>query len=65
MRIHVNGQAREVSATTLAALLEELDLDPRTVAVERNGELVRRDALAATRLREGDRVEIVHMVCGG
>lgn len=62
----VNGERREVTgAASLADLLAYLGLDPRTVVVEHNRAIVRRDALAATPLRDGDAVEIVHFVGGG
>ncbi len=64
--IVVNGEARRVPASaTLAALLEQLALDPRTVVVEHNRVIVRRPALATTPLGEGDEVELVHFVGGG
>ena len=66
MQISVNGEAREVhSAATVASLLEELGLDPRQLAVERNLELVPRREHRATRLVEGDRLEVVTLVGGG
>jgi len=64
--ISVNGSSRNVLAgTTVAALLEDLDLDGRTVVVELNRQIVRRTEIADTRLEEGDRVELVHFVGGG
>lgn len=64
--ITVNGEARRVPAgTTVAGLLADLGLDPLRVAVERNLEIVRRDAYAATALNDGDALEIVHFVGGG
>jgi sulfur carrier protein len=66
MQITVNGQARDVEAgSTVAALLESLELDPRQLAVERNLELVPRAAHAATTLIAGDRLEVVTLVGGG
>ncbi len=66
MRIEVNGKARTVErGRTVRALLEELGLDPRLVVVERNREIVRRDALDEAELRDGDSLEIVHFVGGG
>ncbi len=66
MRIHVNGQEREVpEGTTLASLLAHLKLPPERVAVERNREIVRRDQYASVRLGDGDRLEIVQLVGGG
>lgn len=62
----INGERRHVPPVAdLAALLAHLHLDPRTVVVERNREIVRRPALAATPVREGDEIEIVHFVGGG
>jgi len=64
--VTVNGEPRELAApSTVAALLAELGLDPRTVAVERNGEIVRRAGFAAAALAAGDRLEIVRFVQGG
>ena len=65
MRIQVNGEPREVAAATVLALVEELGLDVRKVAVERNLEIVPRSLHATTPLAEGDRVELVQFVGGG
>ena len=65
MRIQVNGEHREVEAATIHALVEELGLDVRKVAVERNLEIVPRSLHATTALAEGDRVELVQFVGGG
>ncbi len=65
MRIQVNGEHREVEAATILALVEELGLDVRKVAVERNLEIVPRSLHATTTLAEGDRVELVQFVGGG
>ena len=40
-------------------------LDPRTVVVELNREIVRRPRLGETMLAAGDAVELVHFVGGG
>ena len=65
MRVHVNGDPREVAAGTILELAQELDLDPRKVAVERNLEIVPRSLHATTALAEGDRIELVVFVGGG
>jgi thiamine biosynthesis protein ThiS len=66
MQIEVNGQQRDIEpGTSVAALLDVLELDPRYLAVERNLELVPRAAHAETTLTEGDRVEVVTLVGGG
>ena len=64
--VTVNGEWRCVGAgATIAAMLAELGVDPRRVAVERNLEIVPRSILAEVEVAEGDRFEIVHFVGGG
>jgi sulfur carrier protein len=65
MRIQVNGEDREVAATTIRGLVEELGFDIRKVAVERNLAIVPRSLHAETVLAEGDRIELVQFVGGG
>lgn len=66
MQLTVNGECRETAdGTTVAALLEELRLNAKPVAVEVNLELVPRQRHAQHRLAEGDRLEIVTLVGGG
>lgn len=66
MRLVVNGEERSVpEGTTIAGLLERLELDPGAVVVERNREIVSRDDVGEVRLEEGDRLEIVRFVGGG
>jgi thiamine biosynthesis protein ThiS len=64
--IILNGERRRVPGpSSLADLLQHLDLDPRTVVVELNRSIVRRASLSTTRLSPGDSVELVHFVGGG
>jgi thiazole synthase len=66
LRLSLNGEPREfTSPLTVEALLRQLALDPRKVAVERNLEIVPRSTYAAVDLAEGDRLEIVHFIGGG
>ena len=65
MRIQVNGEHREVAAATVLALVEELGLDVRKVAVERNLEIVPRSTLGDVIVEDGDDFEIVTFVGGG
>ncbi|HUT93145.1 MAG TPA: sulfur carrier protein ThiS [Thermoguttaceae bacterium] len=66
MQISVNGQPRQVAeATTIARLLDQLELTTKYVAVEVNLQLVPRSRHAEHRLSEGDRLEIVALVGGG
>jgi sulfur carrier protein len=66
IEIVLNGEGRQAAAgSTVLDLLSELGRDPRTVAVERNGELLPRRDFGAVRLAVGDRLEVVHFVQGG
>jgi sulfur carrier protein len=66
IEIIVNGERRSVpEPTTVAALLSELALGDKRVAVERNGEIVPRSQHDDRRLAHGDRIEIVHAIGGG
>lgn len=66
MKIQVNGTEREIAEdSTVADLLQVLELEPRGLAVERNLELVPRALHAETKLAEGDRLEVVTLVGGG
>jgi thiamine biosynthesis protein ThiS len=66
LNVVLNGEGRRVPGpATLLDLLEHLGLDPRTVVVERNREIVRRPKLGETALTEGDTIELVHFVGGG
>lgn len=65
LHIQVNGEDRNVTATTLTGLVEELGLDPLKVAIERNLEIVPKSLHPTTPLTDGDRIEIVQFVGGG
>ncbi|MDC0887212.1 sulfur carrier protein ThiS [Altererythrobacter sp.] len=65
LSLTVNGETRRSSASTIAALVRELDLEPQKVAVERNGEIAPRAQLEEIALSDGDTLEIVHFVGGG
>jgi sulfur carrier protein len=62
----INGKTRTVAqGTTVAALIAELGLGDRRVAVERNREVVPRAQHATTVLAAGDHLELVTFVGGG
>lgn len=65
-QISVNGEPRALpEGATIAALLAELGLDARKIAVERNAAIVPRSTYAQTPLCAGDQIEIVHFIGGG
>jgi sulfur carrier protein len=66
MKLIINGADREFAdISTLSSLIETLGMKSDRVAVELNREIVPRDRWSATRLNQGDRLEIVHFVGGG
>ena len=67
VEITVNGKRRTMAdAATVGDLLRELDLDPRMIVVEHNGQILRHDVSAPAHvLHTGDIVELVHFVGGG
>ncbi len=66
LSLTINGEARSlVAPATVAALLDEMGLTGKRLAVERNGEIVPKGLHAGTALVDGDRLEIVVAVGGG
>jgi len=66
LAVTINGEPRRLlGPATLLDLLAQLGLDPRTVVVELNREIVRRPRFGETVLAEGDTIELVHFVGGG
>ena len=66
MTIRVNGEPLEVAGpVTISALLAELQIDPRIVAVEHNLVIIKRDRYPSVVVNAGDEVEIVRFVGGG
>ena len=66
MRLIVNGEPREIErGNTVSALLDELGIDPRRVAVLLNDDVVPAECRAATPLQADDRVEVLTFAGGG
>lgn len=69
MQVVINGKERDfpaLSATaTVTDLVDALELKGDRIALERNGEIVRRNDWASTSIQSGDKFEIVHFVGGG
>ena len=67
MHLRINGKEAELAATTIAELLAEQGIDPKTrfLAVAVNGAVVRRAEWQAAALATGDDVEIVRPFQGG
>ncbi len=66
MQIVINGEKRTIiNSTTLAALLNELNIDAQRVAVELNMNIVENGEYAQRVLKDGDTLEIISFVGGG
>ena len=66
MNIRLNGDRYPLDeGATVANLVNALALKGRRIAVEVNEEVIPRSQHAAHRLKDGDRVEVVHAIGGG
>lgn len=66
MDINLNGKTKQISpGTTVAALLQQLRIDPSRVVVEHNAVILPKQAYDDITLADGDTLEIVHFVGGG
>ncbi|WP_213035252.1 sulfur carrier protein ThiS [Candidatus Nitrotoga fabula] len=62
----INGELRQFDhPITLVTLLEQMQLNGKRIALERNGEIVPRGQFDQQLLENGDRLEIVVAVGGG
>lgn len=66
MQVIVNGTSESLQEdVTLHDLIASRGLDPARVVAELNREIVPGDQFRETRLREGDRLELLQFVGGG
>jgi sulfur carrier protein len=66
MNVTINGEVRALPAgTSLQALLTELELEGKRLAIEVNRDIVPRSRFADYLLAEHDAIEIVHAIGGG
>jgi sulfur carrier protein len=67
--LKINGVEKQFPAgqlpSTVAELLEVLDIEGATAAAEIDGEIIDREKLAGTKLRSGQSIELVRFVGGG
>ena len=66
MHIIINGERCELSGPmSVRALLDELGIDGRHVAVEINKRILRRSEFDECPVKDGDHLEVVRFVGGG
>ena len=64
--VTANGKETQVTTPcTVEDFLQQLELPPRSVVVELNGEALTPSSFAGKQLQSGDRLEIVRIVAGG
>ena len=64
--VSINGVTRQfLQPVSVAALIEEMGLAGKRIALERNGEIVPSSTFATQQLADGDRLEVVVAVGGG
>ena len=65
MRVIINGETREISSTSLDALLGELEYEGTHFAIAVNYDVVPKGRWAETELKAGDEIEIITPRQGG
>lgn len=66
MVVYVNGTPHSLERSlSIPELCQVLGINPRLVAIEYNGAILHRQFWDTTRVRGGDRLEIVTIVGGG
>ena len=67
MEITVNGEKKVglTSPLTVAELIEQLGINPKSIIVERNFEIVTKSKVSETTVEDGDTIEIIRLVGGG
>ena len=65
MRVIINGEAREIAAMSVAALLSELDYEGTHFAIAVNYDVLPKSRWAETQLKAGDEIEIITPRQGG
>ena len=66
LKLRINGdEKRFPRPLTIAGLVDELGVQGKRIAIERNGEIVPRSRYGEVELADGDRLEVVVAVGGG
>lgn len=66
LNFYLNGEVRQVpERTDLTQMIRLFSLPEKRVAIELNGEVIRRAQWPATLVGRDDNIEVVHFVGGG
>ena len=65
MQISINGKSETLDVSTISDVLKAKDIDPQLVAVELNTEVIEREQIATTNVKDGDKLEFLFYMGGG
>ena len=66
VKININGKKRLISSKmSLKSLLNNNKISINKVAIEINKEIINKKKISKIKLKNGDKVEIVHFIGGG
>ena len=65
MNIYLNGELKETQCQNLLELIQELSLEGKRFAIEKNEMIISKSKLALTPISDTDKIEIIHAVGGG
>lgn len=66
IKVRVNGEECSFDLSlSVASLLAQRSLNPETVVVEHNGDILPRQQWGSILLKDNDSLEIVSFMCGG
>ena len=65
MQLTINGKVENLDVSTVMDVLETKDIDPQLVAVEVNTQMIDRENLGTTSLKEDDKLEFLFFMGGG
>lgn len=65
MKLVVNDKTYETEQTRIEAFLGERGIEPRLIVIEYNGTILRREEWDSVTLKDGDILQMAHMVAGG
>ena len=66
IKITVNGkQMQIIPELTLKSLITKLKMPLNKIAIELNKKIIDKNRISKSRLKKGDKIEIVHFIGGG
>lgn len=63
--VKINGEKLDIAGKTISEYLSTTNYDIKRIAIEKNGNIVPKNAYETTLLFDGDSLEVVSFVGGG